>query len=618
MSQLSYFIRMKKIILFSVFSLFIFKGYSQCADCHDGRNFSHNYIAHKTPNGSGTLGVSFDTTLCGLNYIQAIQNTQTRFSPTLGCGFPAPDTVKGLPNGCINVIKAYLYCEVSCETSNPANYTIMDTVTNPLGVKAAYTPVLIGTNGPKCWADQSTGTWRADITSAIAGNGVYTVNFSGFTDEDYEVDGISIIIIYQLNTVTYTGTLILSDGQYTKEGGSESYTATGFKACGNSTSANAFADFADIQNNAEANFTLTENGTSGTFPSLFFQSTPVNTNVVAGQDTSSVSISLGGDCYAMFVYGLYFQSKCLTCTPVSLSYTTKVTPTSCGSDSGSAKVTVTGNDTGVTYLWNNGVTVDSIHNVLAGTYTCTVTGREGCPVDKVILKIPKTDSAWALITSTKDSVCQGDSLTISGIGGNKYLWTPGNLTSPTLHINPQVTTTYTLHTFTSQCEDSAEIKINIIPKITDTLTVINDTVCPLSPTTLTAIVKGGKSLYKWSNGATTSSITVHDTATTTYTATAYGICDSVRKTIKVVVVPLPKPVIGGKPWACKGTKANLVVSSSTNPTRYVWYNGATSASINTGNINADSIVYVTAYNSLGCSVKVYDTVKLRGSARSQS
>ncbi len=602
---------MKKITLFIILTLFAFRVSSQCTDCHDGRNLHHSPVAHKTPNGSKTLGISFDTTLCGLNFVQAIQNTQTRFSPTLGCGFPAPDTVTGLPNGCINVLKAYLYCEVSCETSSPSNYIIKATVTNPAKVKNNFTPILIGSDGPKCWSDQSTGTWRADITSAIAGNGVYTVDYNGFTDEGYEVDGISIIIIYQENTVTYTGTFILSDGQYTKEGGSELYTDTGFKACGNSTYATAFADFADIQNNAEANFSLTENGTTATFPSLFFQSTPVNTNVIAGQDTSTVSITLGGDCYAMFIYGLYFQSKCLTCTPVSLSYTSKVTPAACGSDSGSAQVTVSGNDTGVTYLWNNGVTLDSIHNVLPGTYTCTITGREGCPVDKVILKIPKTDSAYAVIKSTRDSVCPGDSLTLSGIGGTKYLWTPGNSASPTLHINPLVTTTYTLHTFTSQCKDSAKIKINVIPKITDTLTVINDTVCPLSPTILTATVKGGQALYRWSNGATTSTITVHDTATTTYTATAYGICDSVRKTIKVVIVPLPKPVIGGKPWACKGTKANLVVSSSTNPTKYVWYNGSTNTSINTGVINADSIVYVTAYNRLGCSVTVYDTVQLR-------
>src|SRR6185312_12737724 len=602
---------MKKNILIIILSIFVFKGYSQCTDCHDGRNFHHSPVAHKTPNGNKTLGVSFDTTLCGLNYVQAIQNTQTRFSPSPGCGFPAPDTVTGLPNGCINVIKAYLYCEVSCETSSPSNYTIKATVTNPAKVKNNFTPVLIGTDGPKCWSDQSTGTWRADITSAIAGNGVYTVDYNGFTDEGYEIDGISIIIIYQQNTVTYTGTFVLSDGQYTMDGGSETYTATGFTACAASSTATAFTDFADIQDNAEPNFSLTENGTTATFPSLFFQSAATSTSVTNGQNSSTTSITLGGDCYAMFVYGLYFQTQCLTCTPVSLSYTSKVTPAACGSDSGSAKVTVSGNDTGVTYLWSNGVTIDSIHNVLPGTYTCTITGREGCPVDKVILKIPKTDSAYAIIKSTRDSVCPGDSLTLSGIGGNKYLWTPGNSVNPTLHINPLVTTTYTLHTFTSQCKDSTKIKINVIPKITDTLTVINDTVCPLSPTILTAIAKGGQATYRWSNGATTSSITVHDTVTTTYTATAYGICDSLRKTIKVVVVPLPKPVIAGKTWACKGTKANLVVSSSPNPTKYVWYNGSTATSINTGIINADSIVYVTAYNSLGCSVRVYDTVQLR-------
>jgi gliding motility-associated-like protein len=86
--------------------------------------------------------------------------------------------------------------------------------------------------------------------------------------------------------------------------------------------------------------------------------------------------------------------------------------------------------------------------------------------------------------------------------------------------------------------------------------------------------------------------------TTTYTATVYGKCDSTIKTITVNIDPLPKPVIKGTPWKCKGVIDTLTVSGGT---KYLWGNGSTKTTYYTGDINADSTITVTAYNSLGCS-----------------
>ncbi len=85
--------------------------------------------------------------------------------------------------------------------------------------------------------------------------------------------------------------------------------------------------------------------------------------------------------------------------------------------------------------------------------------------------------------------------------------------------------------------------------------------------------------------------------TTTYTVNVYGKCDSVKKTVTVVVIPLPKPVITGKTFVCSGVKDTLHVSGGST---YKWSNGSTSTSYITGVINADSVVKVVAYNSLGC------------------
>ena len=72
------------------------------------------------------------------------------------------------------------------------------------------------------------------------------------------------------------------------------------------------------------------------------------------------------------------------------------------------------------------------------------------------------------------------------------------------------------------------------------VSAINDTVCPYGATTITVTGIGGNVTYKWNTGATSSSISVHDTVTTTYTVTIYGICDSTKEMKTVTCNSAPK------------------------------------------------------------------------------
>jgi len=265
---------------------------------------------------------------------------------------------------------------------------------------------------------------------------------------------------------------------------------------------------------------------------------------------------------------------------------------------------------GNTYIWDNGATTSSTQYRLVVTQTITVQAFNGnCSKDTSI--VIHVVSPVAKIKALSDSVCQGDSTLLSGSGGLTYKWNTGS-TLTSIWVKPQKTATYTLYAYEGTCKDSALQAIKIAPKITAAIAAVNDTVCPYGSTTITATGIGGKvTKYRWNNGATSASITVHDTVTTTYTATVYGLCDSVQKVMQVVVVPLPKPVISGLNWRCKGKHDTLIISSSTNPTKYLWDNGKTTTTYVTGAINADSLISVTAYNSLGCPVTIVDTVYLR-------
>ena len=257
---------------------------------------------------------------------------------------------------------------------------------------------------------------------------------------------------------------------------------------------------------------------------------------------------------------------------------------------------------GTRYVWSNSATTTSINNVTITTQVITVTAYNGPCSHDTSFTIHVVSPA-ALITASKDSVCTGDSVELIGSGGSTYKWSNGKTTT-NIWVNPANTTTYTLYVHSGTCNDSVTKPIRVIPPITATISAINDTVCPHGATTMIATGIGGQTTYKWNTGATTSMIIVNDTVTTTYTATVYGLCDSTKVMNTVLVIPLPLPVINGRPWECHGAKDTLSVSSSTNPTSYLWSNGSTKTTYNiTGDINADSTIYVTAENSLGCPVK---------------
>lgn len=266
---------------------------------------------------------------------------------------------------------------------------------------------------------------------------------------------------------------------------------------------------------------------------------------------------------------------------------------------------------GSTYQWSNGGTNDTIIISPANTTTYTVTASNGfCPSHDTTFTIHVLSAASAKITTAKDSFCIGDSVKLTANGGTKYRWNNGSTTNA-IWVHSPVTKTYTLYASVGTCNDSATITIKPISPITASISITKDTICPNQPTTITAAGQGGSASYKWSNGATTSSITVADTVTTTYTATVYGVCDTIKKVMTVTVIPLPKPIINGTVSKCQGMKDTLTVTSSINPVTYVWNNGSTATSIITGALDNDTTIYVTAFNQLGCSVKEGFTITIK-------
>jgi predicted transcriptional regulator len=249
---------------------------------------------------------------------------------------------------------------------------------------------------------------------------------------------------------------------------------------------------------------------------------------------------------------------------------------------------------GGTYLWNTGATTDTIivSPSTSTTYTVTVTSANGCTdTDDVIVNVSSTPTANA---GSDETICDGESVTLTATGGTTYEWSTG-ATTASIIVSPSVTTAYTV-TVTGQfgCSDTDDVLVNVNSSPTanagtDQVICIGDTV------TLSA--SGGTS-YSWSTGENTQSIEVHPTATTTYTVTvssANGCTDTDQVEVDVNAIPVADA--GQDTTICENQS---VILTATGGTSYSWSTGASTASINV-NPSSTTTYIVTVTNGLSCS-----------------
>ena len=164
------------ITLISLFTINIISGQT-ISNCDDPVLGADCYYVEANPeDGTGTLGLSYNQTACGLNFVQASIMTTTRYTPSPGTGYPTTLTISGMPV-CANIDKAFLWWSGG-GTANDPSFTFNG---NPMvGAR-------VGTHGQKCWSSGGTEVYRADVTAAVTGNGGYTfsspIDFSSCHEE---------------------------------------------------------------------------------------------------------------------------------------------------------------------------------------------------------------------------------------------------------------------------------------------------------------------------------------------------------------------------------------------------------------------------------------------------
>ncbi|MBK9318741.1 MAG: gliding motility-associated C-terminal domain-containing protein [Bacteroidetes bacterium] len=265
--------------------------------------------------------------------------------------------------------------------------------------------------------------------------------------------------------------------------------------------------------------------------------------------------------------------------PTDIAIQSAVVDASCGSSNGAAFVTVNGGVPAYTYLWSNGGTADSINNVVAGSYTVTVTDANGCTkVDNVI--IGNLNGPAVSLVSMTAVTCPGDStgqLAIDVLFGTPpftYLWSNGSVSQNLSNVPAGI---YTLTVTDDNGCTNLFVDTITEPSALLVNAPLTEPSCNLSNGIIVAQTTGGTSgyTYLWNTGNASSTISGLNSGTYTVTVTDAASCIfDTSFTISNTGIPVISSVTVDS-VSCFGTadgSIDIDISGGVTPYLYTWVN----------------------------------------------
>lgn len=256
-------------------------------------------------------------------------------------------------------------------------------------------------------------------------------------------------------------------------------------------------------------------------------------------------------------------------------------------------------------LWNTGDTTSTITATQTGTYSATMkTGGAGCSFSSNTVNVVVSANPTATVSSTLgNTICDGSSADLTApTGMSSYKWYQGGTQITGANSSTLSVTTagnYQVEVTNSSGCSTLSTAYGMMVKTLPTGTISNAS--SLEFCEGDSVVLSGPSgmTYAWSTGATSSSITVSNTATVGLTITNSGGCSSALTSVDVIENQVPSLTVanGGALEFCFGGSVNLQASGGFSS--YAWSNGIVSQSL----IATVSGNYtVTGTTSDGCTI----------------
>lgn len=253
-------------------------------------------------------------------------------------------------------------------------------------------------------------------------------------------------------------------------------------------------------------------------------------------------------------------------------------------------------------LWSTGAITRSIVVKTAGKYTVKVTSDKACSSTSDTTQVFVTVATKPVITADGPTTfCEGDSVKLSSSAAADNTWSNG---ATSHYIIVKTSGKYAVTAGDGSCARTSDtVQVIVNPKSNPIITAGGATTfCQGDSVILTSSELTGN---KWSNGATTRSITVKTSGSYSVEHTAANSCKAKSNVIEVTVNTPAKPVItaDGPLTFCEGDSVKLTSDKTSGNT---WSTGATGPFI----IVKTSGKYTVKYGIGGCE-RVSDTVEIK-------
>jgi hypothetical protein len=245
----------------------------------------------------------------------------------------------------------------------------------------------------------------------------------------------------------------------------------------------------------------------------------------------SITTALGAGVYTLNVTDNLNQVTSSTYTInqpsiLSGSVSAQINATCFGNANGSATINANGGTAPYTYTWSpSGGNTLTATGLSPGAYTCSIGDNNNCPISNITLTI--TSPAAISGTTSSTSVCQGNTVSLTGTGATSYTWSGGVVNGAA--FTPTSSASYTVSGTNSvtSCSGTSVISITVNP--TPTISVAGSTICSGSSATL---LPSGAATYTFSSG----SAIVSPTTTTAYTVSGTSAAGCVANSVSVSVI----------------------------------------------------------------------------------